>query len=86
VRPQGQRSLAEVRLPAPLAKLTVNRLVTIKSQGNVLRCYLTPVALQAVKNWMQSKPPNFRLMFPNLYRQLAREDVNTGGPTAPTTR
>jgi hypothetical protein len=77
VKPQGDRNLTDVKPPAPLAKLVVNGLITIEEVGNELRCYLTDNGIVAVENWLRTKPPNFKLMFPRLYRQLTNAAANT---------
>jgi hypothetical protein len=77
VKPQGGRSVADVKLPAPLGKLVVNGLITIENVHHEMRCYLTASGIVAVKNWLLGRPPNFRLMFPRLYQQLRCEGSNT---------
>jgi hypothetical protein len=80
IKPQGNRDLDEVKLPEPLAKLVVHGLITIEKAGNDLRCYLSEAGLEAVENWLLTKPPNFKLMFPRLYHQLAGASRNTLWP------
>ncbi len=80
VKPQGDRNLMDVKLPAPLATLIVNGFITVVEVGNELRCYLTANGIVAVGNWLLSRPPNFKLMFPRLYQQLTNEDGNTSKP------
>jgi hypothetical protein len=80
IKPQGDRDLDEVKLPEPLAKLVLHGLITIQKAGNDLRCYLSGAGLQAVENWLLTKPPNFKLMFPRLYHQLTGKSRNTFRP------
>jgi hypothetical protein len=80
VKPQGNRDLDEVKLPDPLAKLVVHGLIAIEKVETDLRCYLSAAGLEAVENWLLTKPPNFKLMFPRLYRQLKIKSRNTFRP------
>jgi hypothetical protein len=80
IKPQGDRHLDEVKLPKPLAKLVVHGLITVEKAGNDLRCYLSDAGLEAVENWLLTKPPNFKLMFPRLYHQLTGASRNTLWP------
>lgn len=68
---QGDRAREDVKLPAPLAKLVAKGLVEVDKCGEQLSCILTAEGLEGIENWMLARPPNFQLMFPNLYRQLA---------------
>lgn len=86
VKPLGDRSVADVKLPAPLAKLVVNGLITIKNVGNEMRCYLTADGIVVVKNWLLLRPPNFKMMFPRLYFQLAYKDICTCSTPRKTSR
>jgi hypothetical protein len=70
VKPQGDRDVADTKLPPPLAKLVENGLINIERAGNEMRCCLTGPGIVAIKYWLLTKPPNFRLMFPRLYQQL----------------
>jgi hypothetical protein len=79
VKPQGKRALTEVGLPRPLAKLVANGLINTVTADQQMNCFLTKRGLDGIRRWMAAKPPDFRLMFPNLYVELA-ETVRANGP------
>jgi hypothetical protein len=70
IKPQGDLDIGDVNLPSLLARLVINGLIIIDENGNQLRCCLTADGVVAVENWLRSKPPNFKAMFPRLYQQL----------------
>ncbi|MCB8877417.1 hypothetical protein [Acidisoma silvae] len=77
VKPQGDRDVADTKLPPPLAKLVENGLINIEKSGNEMRCYLTNPGFAAIKYWLLTQPPNFRVMFPRLYQQLTTTSAKT---------
>jgi hypothetical protein len=82
LKPQGKRALTEVRLPGPLMKLVSNGLISVISADQHLYCILTQLGVDAIRSWMLAKPPDFQLMFPNLYLQL----TNRFGQAVPVRR
>jgi hypothetical protein len=73
---QSRRSGGHPRLPQPMLELLARGLVEIIADDKRGRGKLTARGVTTVREWLATKPPDFVVMFPKLYRAIGEEGAN----------
>jgi hypothetical protein len=76
VRIMGRAYSSLDRIPRPLQGLAMRGLIEIVGSSTRTRGKLTARGVVAVRGWLMTKPPDFPVMFPKLYRAIDAERAN----------
>ncbi len=76
IRIIGRVSSPLGRIPRPLQGLLARGLVEFIGSSYRRRGKLTARGVSAVRGWLMTKPPDFPVMFPKLYRAIDAERAN----------
>ena len=76
VKKVGRASSPPGRIPQPMLELLARGLVEIIADDKRGRGKLTARGVTVVREWLATKPPDFVVMFPKLYRAIGEEGAN----------